>query len=527
MARGRRRTAPKPNQHQELERRRRGLEQQTVAAQVRKVTAEAAERTRFVTEVQRNSQYLAERINEAAAMQKRLDTRLSELTSVLAVALAEPLVFGVDDLKEHWVAPPFEPGRLAERPPPPDLARYQPPQPGALAGFLPWVRARHENELRTAQVWYEADRVQYQTTESERMADLDSARREHESEIERERRRIAKQHLSVDKFAAAITERKPAAVERLYREALIRSSWPQGFSVDVALDYHKARRRLEVEYRVPSMAIVPVARSYTYVSELDEVVQTEEVPDRRQHIYRQLLAQTALRVLQEIMDVDCGQSSDGGEIVAAVVVNCVVDAPDPGTGQRSRRCVLSVHTDRASFGELKLSQVDPEVCLDRMGARVAERPWELAGVAPFGSDDQPSIPDLVGDRDLMVVPAPDLHQLMEQALASNGLSLGPMHHRGDDQFSWIATDPRPLLGGKVLVWVDRADIVGVAAARALFEEMLQEEARSAVLVALAGFGAAAHRFASGKPVVLISGSELYRHLVADPPTATSRHDDPS
>ncbi len=73
----------------------------------------------------------------------------------------------------------------------------------------------------------------------------------------------------------------------------------------------------------------------------------------------------------------------------------------------------------------------------------------------------------------------------------------------------VAFDPRPILGGKVIIQAKRyKNTVSVSAVRDLFGTMLNDGASKGILVTTSGYGTAAFDFANGKPIELMSGSNL-------------------
>ena len=72
-----------------------------------------------------------------------------------------------------------------------------------------------------------------------------------------------------------------------------------------------------------------------------------------------------------------------------------------------------------------------------------------------------------------------------------------------------AYDPRPILGGKVVIQAKRyKNTVGVSAVRDLFGTMQNEGASKGILITTGGYGQASYEFAEGKPIELLSGSNL-------------------
>ncbi len=73
----------------------------------------------------------------------------------------------------------------------------------------------------------------------------------------------------------------------------------------------------------------------------------------------------------------------------------------------------------------------------------------------------------------------------------------------------VAFDPRPILGGKVIIQAKRyKNTVGVSSVRDLFGTMHNEGASKGILVTTSGYGKAAYDFANGTPMELITGSNL-------------------
>ena len=73
----------------------------------------------------------------------------------------------------------------------------------------------------------------------------------------------------------------------------------------------------------------------------------------------------------------------------------------------------------------------------------------------------------------------------------------------------VAYDPRPIFGGKVVIQAKRyKHTVGVSAVRDLFGTVQNEGASKGILVTTSGYGKASFEFADGKPLELLSGSNL-------------------
>jgi len=73
----------------------------------------------------------------------------------------------------------------------------------------------------------------------------------------------------------------------------------------------------------------------------------------------------------------------------------------------------------------------------------------------------------------------------------------------------IAYDPRPILGGKIIIQAKRyKNVVGVSAVRDLYGTMLNEGANKGILVTTSHYGPDAYEFAKDKPIEMIDGGGL-------------------
>ena len=73
----------------------------------------------------------------------------------------------------------------------------------------------------------------------------------------------------------------------------------------------------------------------------------------------------------------------------------------------------------------------------------------------------------------------------------------------------MAFDPDPIRGGKIIIQAKRyTHTVSVSAVRDLYGTIHNEGANKGILVSTADYGPDAYEFEKGKPITLLSGSEL-------------------
>lgn len=183
-----------------------------------------------------------------------------------------------------------------------------------------------------------------------------------------------------------------------------------------------------------------------------------------------------------------------------------------------RTCLVTVRTSRDTFGKLDLSKVDPQACLKVLNASVSKSPTELAPVRPvleFNMVDPRFIEetDVLSGLDqrpnLMELTPSEFEALITNLFQKMGLETRQTQASRDGGVDCVAFDPRPIFGGKVVIQAKRyKNTVGVSAVRDLFGTMQNEGASKGLLVTTSGYGKASFEFAEGKPLELLSGSNL-------------------
>jgi len=106
-----------------------------------------------------------------------------------------------------------------------------------------------------------------------------------------------------------------------------------------------------------------------------------------------------------------------------------------------------------------------------------------------------------------------VREVFEQEFSSRGGEVRVTQASRDGGVDAIAFDPDPISGGKIVIQAKRyTRTVGVSAVRDLYGTVLNEGASKGILVTTADYGPDAYQFANGKPITLMSGSNLL-HLM--------------
>jgi restriction system protein len=469
----------------------------------RAVTADQKERARLYTE---------SRIAQVNYQNEQLEQQIKLLEHLLRDALSADTYIDVQRLKQTPNLPPFNPGQLATVEPPPQPQMYMPPPPTGIQKLLPGAKEKYAQEVAKAQEAYRAHVAAHSAREMARQQALAQLRAQYEHHIAEERERITLQHTEIDSFHHDLIVGAPQAIVDYYTMILAASSYPSDFPQHMKLAYVPESRQLVVEYDLPPFEVVPGVSSYKYVKAKDSVTETTRPAAQRKALYASVIAQATLRTLYELFKADrLGQ-------LDMIVFNGYVDSIDKGTGRSIRTCLITVRTSRDVFTKLNLSQVDPQACLAVLNASVSKSPAELAPVRPvleFSMVDPRFIEeiDVLSGLDqrpnLMELTPSEFESLITNLFQKMGLETRQTQASRDGGVDCVAYDPRPIFGGKVVIQAKRyKSTVGVSAVRDLFGTMQNEGASKGILVATSGYGKASFEFAEGKPLELLSGSNL-------------------
>ena len=309
-----------------------------------------------------------------------------------------------------------------------------------------------------------------------------------------------------------IDDDEPDTIASFFSHVLDTSPYPAGFPNTHRVAFVPESRQLVVEYELPTVSVVPSVKAYRHVRSRNAIEESARPVAQVRALYGQVVAQTALRVLHDLF------RADRAGLLETIVLNCYVDTTDPATGQPARPFLVTVRTSKETFEGLNLRQVDPFACLRGLRAGVSRSPHELAPVRPLVEFDMVD-PRFIEESDVLsgLDHRPNLMELTPkefEALISNlfekmGLDTRQTQASRDGGVDCVAWDHRPIFGGKVIIQAKRyKNTVGVSAVRDLFGTMQNEGASKGILVTTSGYGKSSFEFAEGKPLELLSGSNL-------------------
>ncbi|MFF8512291.1 restriction endonuclease [Streptomyces sp. NPDC015492] len=457
---------------------------------------------RDVARMQREQKAAYRQRREADALRRtqELDARVRELEGLLATGCRAP-AFSVAGLRRTEDIEPFSPGPLGDPVRMPDQSHYRPEAAWTASG-----RAQAERDARAR---YERDWYAAQAAEARRVEQLAAYRTAYDEWAAARLAEIRAHNRGVAGTEAALGGGDAETVVEYFSAVLFASTaWPEGFPREVSAAYERGRRRLVLDWDLPGYEVVPEAKGVKYLPSTDQERDVPRPVGQRRGLYRDVLAQSVLLALHELFRADRSGALD------AVTLNGYVGGVDPATGLAGRVCVASVAVGRDVFERLNLELVAAVECVTgALDGRLATKPDERASVVPLLTPEQVGAQVVVqgdGDEpDLLAMDPVAFEGLVAELFRARGLQAVTTQRSNDGGVDVEALDPDPISGGSILVQVKRyRNTVPPSAVRDLFGTVQGAGANKGVLVTTSGFGPGSYTFANGKPLTLISGTEL-------------------
>ncbi len=377
-------------------------------------------------------------------------------------------------------------------------------------------RTRYERRMRSSEESFASDYAKWQQEGTTRISQVAMVEQQYHRDLAAHKNKLAERNREIEELKARYEAGDSDAVVAFFELVLDRSVWPDEFLQEYRIAYDSDSKQLVLDYKLPTVGVVPQIVEYRYVKTKDTVEERRRKPAEVKEIYRDVVAAVALRCLHECF------SADSSRTVDVLVFSGFVDAIDPATGNAIRPYLISLRVTRERFETLVLDLVDTRACLRNLGAQVSPQPAELLPVKPvieFDMIDKRFISetDVISELDsrpnLMDLTPAEFEGLVGNLFTRMGLETKLTRTHRDGGVDAIAWDTRPILGGKVVIQAKRySNTVGVSAVRDLYGTMMNEGANKGILVTTSSYGPDAYDFCRDKPVELIDGSRLLYHL---------------
>lgn len=324
------------------------------------------------------------------------------------------------------------------------------------------------------------------------------------------------ENAKVDELEVAWREADTAAVMEHATLVLEASKHDPLIPKDFTIHYDAATRLLVVDYRLPAPETLPSIKSVRFIASTGEIKETHLPQKELNALFDDLCYQVCLRTIHELFEADEPHNID------SIVFNGTCESLNRATGQTALATILSLRAERMEFMAINLAAVDPKECFKKLKGVAASTLSGLTPIPPLVSlskDDKRFIEgrsvDLGSDGsvNLASMSWEDfehlVRELFEKEFAARGGEVRVTQASSDGGVDAVAFDPDPISGGKIVIQAKRyTKTVGVSAVRDLYGTVMNEGASKGILVTTSDFGPDAHKFAAGKPLTLMGGSNL-------------------
>jgi restriction system protein len=476
--------------------------------------ADAAERKRQEQRAHEARTYAAK------SMKAQLDARLAELRTLLTSALGTPSQLSFAMLKQTAAVPSFEPGDFGQPLREPMWEDFAPPPPGALSGLM-GGKARHARAQEAARNAFEQAHAHHVLAEEARVYRLEEARAAHDRNVTAIAAEVSEHNAAVDELERSFRAGEPDAVEEFFGQVLALSAYPSGFPHEYQVAYRQEPRELVIEYRLPSVEVVPTARDFRYVKtrrEIDELPRpVKEIKD----LYASVIHQVALRTMWECFAITVAE-----DVVDTVVFNGIVPATNRATGQAEELHLISAPASRSAFSELVLDQLDPAACLKHLKAILSPHPYDLEPVEPViefqqakyrFADPVDVLAGIDSRPDLLKMDWYKFENLIRQLFEAMGMEVHVTQSSRDEGIDAVAYNKTDIVHrSEILIQAKRySNCVPTNDVRALAGSVEEKRATAGVLVTTAWVSPETKAFAArNNRLTIIEGGEL-KHLLAE------------
>jgi restriction system protein len=324
----------------------------------------------------------------------------------------------------------------------------------------------------------------------------------------------------IEKLKESYFNKDVVAIVEYCEMVLNNSDYPDSFPKNFELEYNPANQILIVEYQLPNQENLPSIKEVKYVPSKKELKKYFLSEVQLNKMYDNAIYQIALRTIHELFE------ADAANVIAAISFNGWVDATNKATGIKENICILSIQTKKESFMQIQLANIDPKVCFKNLKGVASIKLSSLTPIQPILQISKKDKRFIEGYdvanflEEATNIAAMDwedfehlIREIFEKEFSINGGEVKVTRASRDGGVDAIAFDPDPIRGGKIVIQAKRyTNAVGLSAVRDLYGTVVNEGATKGILVTTADYGPDAYEFAKGKPLTLLSGSNLLHIL---------------
>ncbi len=475
---------------------------------------------KYIVHVKRQKESAGKELAEELTIEAK--AHRDRLRSTLHQTLSVNTAVDWNDLKDHTK---FRRSKYVQQPKKESVSSSAPkPVHVNLIQSLFGLRKRIEREYKRALDMHnvEVARIEKQNSESyaewvERR-DAWNAKQNAMKKVFIEKQKA--ENAKVDELQSAWRNGQPEAIEEHASIVLETSKHDELIPKQWEVQYFSESKLLLVAYLLPTPDNLPSTKTVRFVSSTGELKETGIGERDKKKLYEDLCYQICLRTLHELFEADDPNNLE------SIAFNGWTESIDRATGLQVNSTIISILVKKEEFQSINLKLIEPKTCFKSLKGVSAASLFGLTPIAPiieFEKTDKRFIDARSvqvsedGETNLAAMDWEEFEHLVrevfEKEFASRGGEVRVTQSSSDGGVDAVAFDPDPISGGKIVIQAKRyTRTVGVAAVRDLYGTIMNEGATKGILVTTSDYGPDAHRFASDKPLFLMTGAHLL-HLL--------------
>lgn len=295
---------------------------------------------------------------------------------------------------------------------------------------------------------------------------------------------------------------------------------PEAIKPVISIEYSQDDKLLIIDYFLPNKSDLPKIKEYKYIKKDDELRAIEYSQTELNRIYENLIYDIVLAFIH------VAYKSDTNEMIDMVVFNGWISDVNKSTGNKMKKCLITIKTAKEEFMKINLKKVNSKDCFMYLKGISGLKIKELIPVAPIAqtkNEDKRFVEEraIMSDfNDSVNVAAIDwedfehlVREVFEREYVTEEAEVKVTQSSRDKGVDAIIYDHDPIKGGKIIIQAKRyTNPVNIESVRALYGVMQDEGAMKGIMVTTSDYGPDAYDFVKNKPITLLTGNHLLSML---------------
>lgn len=290
---------------------------------------------------------------------------IETLQRILEHTLSVDDTISVGSLKVKEEYPSFSlPVNLLKKKYPPNKSGFSVKPLNWVTRLLPGAEERYKRKLKEAEEKYLEAVSKFEKDEAERKAELERMKKEYEEKKAAFLLEAQKHNQEVERMGELYSKGDPDAIIYYNELVLERSEYPDEFPQEFNAAYASEEKVLRIEYKFPSLSIVPSLKELKYLKKNNEIKEIQRKETEISNLYKDIIVAIALRSLHEIFEADQGAH------INLIEFEGDSELIDKATG---RHIKLLLSATKEDFNKINLALIDKMTCFKELGGKLTAK----------------------------------------------------------------------------------------------------------------------------------------------------------